>query len=102
VVWEVTREDEFSPLKNADGAPTDTPVTSRRSLLDLHGRWVLAAGGNFTRAGQAGDTTTLTSSESKDDGSLAQCEISPLLSYAGEGLELVARGKTFPPLSILE
>jgi len=43
-VWEVLREDEFSPLKNAEGAARDTPTTCRQDLIDLHRRWAIKAG----------------------------------------------------------
>merc|ERR1712156_1137283 len=68
VVWECKREEEFSPLKNADkvGA-SDTPTTAREALLKLHKQYVQAAGGQVA----------------------GQVEISPLLSYAGENLSNV-------------
>jgi UDP-N-acetylglucosamine/UDP-N-acetylgalactosamine diphosphorylase len=73
-VLEVARQDEFSPLKNAPGTGTDDPETSRRDLLAQHRRFLEAAGARVA------------------DG--VEIEISPLVSYAGEGLEPV-KGKTF-------
>lgn len=49
-VWEVIREDEFSPLKNADGAAKDTPTTCRQDLCALHLRYAISAGANFVHA----------------------------------------------------
>ncbi|KAH7104954.1 UDP-N-acetylglucosamine diphosphorylase [Auriculariales sp. MPI-PUGE-AT-0066] len=71
--FEVAREDEFSPLKNAPGAGSDCPETSRRDLLTLHRRWLREAGATVA-----------------DE---AEIELSPLVSYAGEGLESL-KGKT--------
>lgn len=44
-IWEVLREEEFSPLKNANkpGA-TDCPDTCKKDLLNLHRSWLIAAG----------------------------------------------------------
>lgn len=44
-VLNVERNDEFSPLKNAPGAPRDCPETCRDSLMALHYRHIIAAGG---------------------------------------------------------
>jgi UDP-N-acetylglucosamine/UDP-N-acetylgalactosamine diphosphorylase len=42
VIIETAREDDFSPIKNADG--TDSPATCRDDLLRLYARWLKAAG----------------------------------------------------------
>ena len=69
------RDDEFSPLKNSDTAEKDTPTTARQSLFKLHKKYLEHAGAVI---------------KDGDDGVV---EISPLCSYAGEGLEQF-NGKT--------
>lgn len=61
---EVKREDEFSPLKNAEGTGEDDPGTSRRDILAQGVRWVEATGAVVT--GETGDRSI---------------EVSPLISY---------------------
>lgn len=73
VIWEVPRENEFSALKNSDDAGTECPATARVALLALHKKYIEDAGGIV-------------------EGN--EVEVSPLLSYAGEGLESV-KGKRF-------
>ncbi|XP_074660359.1 UDP-N-acetylhexosamine pyrophosphorylase-like isoform X2 [Tubulanus polymorphus] len=97
VVWEVLREDEFSPLKNADGAAKDTPTTSRQSVFHLHRRFITEAGGKLTWK----DGSKIADAPSEKDVDTVHVEVSPLVSYLGEGLEKLVNGKTFiPPVHI--
>lgn len=81
-VWEVERDEEFSALKNADvPGGKDNSRTSRLDVFSLHRKFVENAGGQFVRDN-------------------IECEISPLLSYAGEDLKHLVDGKIFD--SILE
>ncbi len=67
-VLEVDRAEEFAPVKNPPTAGVDSPATARRLILDLHRRWARAAG--------------LSGQELEG----LEVEVSPLTSYAGEGL----------------
>lgn len=101
--WEVHREAEFSPLKNPDGSPKDTPTTARLSLYALHRQYIKDAGGRF--ANETSDTfvsvdlkDAVIGDEKKDAEekvTVGICEISPLVSYDGEGLEELVAGKIF-------
>lgn len=80
-VLSVARNEEFSPLKNAPGTGADDADTSRRDLLAQHKRFLEKAGATV------------------EDG--VDIEISPRVSYAGEGLESV-KGKTFTRSGMVE
>ncbi|VVC42036.1 Nucleotide-diphospho-sugar transferases,UDPGP family [Cinara cedri] len=79
-VWEVERDEEFSALKNAEVlGGQDNPKTARLDVFSLHRKFVEKAGGKFVRDN-------------------IECEISPLLSYAGEDLEHLVNGKIYNSL----
>lgn len=82
---EVKREDEFSPLKNAKGTGEDDPDTSKRDIMQQGQRWLEAAGATVTAetAGAVG------------------VEVSPVISYGGEGLEFL-KGRNIKAPALIE
>ncbi|XP_033374393.1 UDP-N-acetylhexosamine pyrophosphorylase-like protein 1 isoform X3 [Parus major] len=89
VAFEVLREEEFSPLKNADTADKDTPTTARQALLAQHYRWALKAGAKFVDENGCRIPEKLSLSGTEDPP--AVCEISPLVSYFGEKWKQLSR-----------
>jgi len=79
VAYEVRRDEEFSPLKNAAGmaVPKDSPETCVADVSQLHTRYLNSAGASISV-----------------DNAPTLVEISPIVSYAGEDLEFTA-GRTF-------
>lgn len=78
---EVSREEEFAPVKNAPGSDTDSPDTARTLMYEQGMRWLTAAGAHIVNP-ESG----------------LECEVSPLVSYAGEGLEKFQRARLRLPL----
>ncbi|CAN9473904.1 unnamed protein product [Alternaria alternata] len=81
---EVKREDEFSPLKNARGTGEDDPDTSKQDIMTQGKKWVQAAG------------ATVVSEDAE-----AGIEVSPLISYGGEGLDFL-KTKTLKAPAVIE
>ncbi|KAL3494297.1 nucleotide-diphospho-sugar transferase [Aspergillus germanicus] len=81
---EVRREDEFSPLKNARGTGEDDPDTSKRDIMSQGQRWIETAGGVVVTEEDA-----------------VGVEVSPLISYGGEGLEFL-KGREIRAPAIIE
>jgi len=79
LAFEVVRDEEFSPLKNAQG--NDSPDSCRFLITKLHRKWIEEAGGKFESPLPA----TFAALNPEDI-----VEVSPLVSYSGEGLERVA------------
>lgn len=76
---EVLRSEEFAPVKNANGV--DSPESARKLLSDLHLRWIKKAGAILPSNIPEG----------------CVCEISPLVSVAGENLDFLSDKKISLP-----
>ncbi len=79
-VLEIRREEEFSPVKNAPGSAEDSPDTARSIISTLHRSWLARAGASVEGEGLV--------------------EVSPLVSYAGEGLGMLAGQTLRAPLLV--
>ena len=106
VVWECVREEEFAPLKNAEGAPDSTPTHCKEALFALHQKYLMNAGGvvvdadgkkmGLMRSPVTPKEANNNNNNNNSNNNKVVCEISPLVSYAGEGLKALVDGKSFP------
>lgn len=79
-VVQVDRGHEFSPLKNASGAGKDCVETCRAAFFKLNRQYLARAGVKFVDA----DGKEIAEADLSD---AHACQIDPLVSFAGEGLE---------------
>ncbi|KPA81048.1 putative UDP-N-acetylglucosamine pyrophosphorylase [Leptomonas pyrrhocoris] len=93
-IMQVDRNAEFAPIKNAEGAATDTATTAADLVLQLHTKWVaeaVMAAPEALGTGEEGYSVQdrATALQRLREG-LCQWEINPLVSYEGEGLTPLA------------
>lgn len=100
VAFEVLRDEEFSPLKNSDEAAVDNPTTARDSVLAQHYHWAVASGAIFI--GDHGKPLPSNLKETSLGNPPAVCEISPLVSYFGEGLEPLLKDRVLTTSLLLD
>ncbi|SMP71924.1 UDP-N-acetylglucosamine/UDP-N-acetylgalactosaminediphosphorylase [Neorhodopirellula lusitana] len=67
IVVEVEPAKAFAPIKNADGAETDTPELSKKAISDLHRSWLESAGATVND----GVTVEINAKFALDEGELA-------------------------------
>ena len=82
---EVDRKEEFSPLKNAAGTGEDDPDTSKKDIMQQGVRWLQNVG------------ATVVSENDPEAG----VEVSPLISYGGEGLDYL-KGREIKSPAVIE
>jgi len=92
-LFECDRDEEFEPLKSATGSRA-TPMHCLSKLSTLHAKWIVNAGAELI--GPDGDSLIkedLDKYESDKIPKDIKVEVSPAVSYAGEGLERLVHGK---------
>jgi UDP-N-acetylglucosamine/UDP-N-acetylgalactosamine diphosphorylase len=83
-VLDVSREEEFAPVKNPPGCDSDSPDTARKLFSNVAKRWMKEAG-----AVLVGDMES------------DLCEVGPLKSFNGEGLEEYSGKEVECPFSVV-
>ena len=83
-VLDVSREEEFAPVKNPPGTDSDSPDTARRLFSNVAKKWMTEAGAELI-----GDVES------------DLCEVGPSKSFNGEGLEEYRGKKVECPFSIV-
>jgi len=81
---EVERKEEFSPLKNGKGSSEDNADTSKQDIMEQGSRWLHNSGAVVV-----------------SEGSSTGVEVSPLISYGGEGLDYL-KGREITAPAVIE
>jgi UDP-N-acetylglucosamine/UDP-N-acetylgalactosamine diphosphorylase len=102
-VLSVSREDEFAPVKNQPGASTDSPDTARAMMTRQAVRWLTKAGAriHWNRNGEVLEHYLSDEFDAAIQSGSLICELSPTISYEGEGLEKFYDSVVVVPTSIL-
>ncbi|CAM9783772.1 unnamed protein product, partial [Ectocarpus fasciculatus] len=101
-VMSVDRQEEFAPVKNSPEATSDSPVTARAMMTRQAIRWLRNAGASLQWTNADATVIPVETPEFEDavQKGLVSCEISPLVSYCGEGLESYAGRTVSLPASL--
>jgi len=92
VVFQVLRDEEFAPLKNSSGE--GSPAVCREAVNRLHRKWLLKAGARIKGDEHCeGKEKHEEKEREKEEEEECCVEVSPLVSYCGEGLEPLVSGK---------